>query len=358
MNRHIDFDKTGGLYVYQDTFDFMQKTYTEPMEAAAALLGNKLILSGCVDNGLSVSAGWVVINNEILPFAGGPKATYVTIESVYANEQFDDGLQKTTYNTRTVKFTSVASGNYLWTDFKTLPYAATVRENATHIQNILTNLIFEAAVILSGCTVSNVSGSTLSIAAGICLIDGKYVTPSAYSGTFPVWLTPAGNYATSQPGSSYIKFDPHTSQHYKDVVKRVTTRSGEIMMSKVVNDRFDATTGIGKWEWLGFKLCAEMMGRFPVGYWFGASNLPTEVYQSTYRTALSTGGEKEHTLIEVELPSHTHPGALDIGSGNDGDYDSSGGGSFNRNSDTGAAGGNQPHENRPPYTVVAFIEKI
>lgn len=371
MNRHIAFDKLGGLYVYQDTFEFMQRTYSEALDALGATLGSKLIMSGCADSGLNVASGWLVVSNQILPFLGGAKATYVTIEDVPENEQFEDGGQKTTYNTRRVKFSSVATNNYLWSDFKRFPYAATLRDSLTNFQNIIKNIVFDAAVIMSGCTVSGVAGSALNISAGVSLMDGNYVASPAYAGAFPVYLKPDATYTQVLPAGTFIKFDPYTSQYYKDVLKRKTTRSGEVILSKVLSTSFDATTGLGKWEWLGFKLCAEMKGRVPVGYWFGASSLPAEMYDAGYRnvnTAIVNDNARviaktnlPNVQLDVTIPNDQTSTIQDGGGVQNrvttgGDYFEAGGITIDLK--TEAMGDGTPLDVRQPMQVLAYIEKI
>ena len=98
-----------------------------------------------------------------------------------------------------------------------------------------------------------------------------------------------------------------------------------------------------------------------------------------------TGGEDEHTLTEAELPSHTHgDGTLETDTEGDHTHDipspsaftgngqryrrgeddgikdsgSAGAHSHDVQGSTGAAGGDEPHENRPPYYALAFIMKI
>ena len=92
-----------------------------------------------------------------------------------------------------------------------------------------------------------------------------------------------------------------------------------------------------------------------------------------------TGGEDEHTLTEDELASHTHTGETTIDGehshtydhpiiGNEND-DTSGGtngspqqtstdGAHNHDLEIDATGGGQPHENRPPFYALAYIQKL
>ena len=88
--------------------------------------------------------------------------------------------------------------------------------------------------------------------------------------------------------------------------------------------------------------------RFPVGY--------NPIYND-YNKIGSTGGQKEVTLTIDQMPNHSHwyqkntkkeMYLKDAGSDN-------GKGIW---AQTGAVGGDQPHENRPPYITVAFFMKI
>lgn len=93
----------------------------------------------------------------------------------------------------------------------------------------------------------------------------------------------------------------------------------------------------------------DLRSRFVVGF---NSN------DSDYNTVGKTGGSKKHQLTVDELPAHTHKAAADGGNTN------SSGSNFRRESDstgeieTKSTGSNQPHENRPPYYAVIYLQFI
>jgi microcystin-dependent protein len=108
----------------------------------------------------------------------------------------------------------------------------------------------------------------------------------------------------------------------------------------------------------------DLRSRFIIGSGQGAnlSNYPIN----------TTGGAEQVTLSIAQMPSHGHYdgawGNLKFMSANTYDrgldngrfagYDSGGVGPTNLNQVIGNAGGNQPHENRPPYYALAYIMKL
>ena len=78
-------------------------------------------------------------------------------------------------------------------------------------------------------------------------------------------------------------------------------------------------------------------------------------------TAGDTGGEATHTLTKDEMPSHTHsvtPYAGTNGSASNADvYTNGGAGAPVYRGVSGSSGGDQAHNNMPPYLVVYMWER-
>lgn len=84
--------------------------------------------------------------------------------------------------------------------------------------------------------------------------------------------------------------------------------------------------------------------------------------QEEFNALKKTGGEKEHILSVNEMPSHSH---MQYVASNDGvqakrrDYNEDGQSSiYEQGCYTGQTGGNQAHNNLPPYEVVNIWERI
>lgn len=89
-------------------------------------------------------------------------------------------------------------------------------------------------------------------------------------------------------------------------------------------------------------------GRVPVGL---------DVNDTDFNEIGKIGGEKKHKLTVDEMPAHTHGistmGGSEFASG----YSYVNGGGYN-NAFTQTIGGNQPHNNMPPYIVMAYWKRV
>lgn len=92
----------------------------------------------------------------------------------------------------------------------------------------------------------------------------------------------------------------------------------------------------------------DMRGNISVGYKSGDSD---------FGSLGNTGGEKTHTLIEAEMPAHTH--SQNVGGTNDPKLATSSGSAPGRiETATGSTGGDGAHNNLQPYLVLNHIIKI
>lgn len=275
----IDFTNTGGLYVYQETLNRLQATYSNVLAAIAANYGNKVILTGCNNDGTTISEGWVVLNGIIYPVVSAPPQNYLYIETITTDEQFDDGIAKPTYITSRLRFTSLSAGNYLFADFKRYPLSTdgTIEDVLNTIQNIFNCIIFEPTAIMSGCNIDAASLNKVTkkvkLSAGIAWFGGKYITVPAYddgagnAATYPAYLKPDGTWVTVAPAGDYIKFDYDTSQRYEYIMRRKSTRKGQVLMSRdpAELEWFDVT-GAGFGPWKDFKINDDAQSRNIIGY--------------------------------------------------------------------------------------------
>ncbi len=110
-------------------------------------------------------------------------------------------------------------------------------------------------------------------------------------------------------------------------------------------------------NYLGLKWERTLLGVFPVGY---------KPNDSDFGEIGKTGGEKTHIMTVAEMPSHEHNmyhsgrlvywdsnltqmGKITTGSGSvQSTYDAK----------TANTGGGQPHNNIPPYEVVAYWKRV
>lgn len=350
------------------TLGFMQSDYQSAILGLAKLAGSDLVIvSGMVDNGVTVTDGWFLWNGAFTRFQGGTKQTNIVLEETVVAKQNDNGQMVNRYYTRVAKFGSGPGS---------IPYSSLKRIQTVEniYQTLLQLFALEPAVIMSGLTVSNVQvgPGTLDISAGVVIIDEMVKEVSAYAGTYPVYLDSDGQWQNSVPSGTYIAFNPYTSQRLGSVYKRATTQSGEVIMQVVSSDRFDSS-GLGRWEMLGFAMMngandtEDMRGRFPVGHDARLTDPGNGLWDPLYNTPGADGGEKDHTLTVDELPSHAHDITGEVMQ-KDGTstkevvaIDTQADPSHGEETFSGKVeptGGGEGHENRPPFKVFVFAQRI
>ncbi len=251
--------------------------------------------------------------------------------------------------------------------------------------------------IVSGLNISNVntSSKTFTLSAGYVYINGTNGIGDIYSfdgfsGTYPCYITTDTSTFTQRQfkdgfyrniietkkvkvvvgttsNGLNIPFttfnaNPITERRLEYLMKRKSKSIGEITMYAGSLAYFDST-GKGVGENVGFALCngangsKNLCGQFVVGY---------DPTNSDYNTIGDTGGSAAVTLTASQLAPHDHtiqtykitypvygPAIITTATWNDLTSPTVG-----NLQTTNNAGGGLPHENRPPYYTLAYIQRI
>ncbi|AUS06490.1 hypothetical protein [Pseudotamlana carrageenivorans] len=236
--------------------------------------------------------------------------------------------------------------------------------------------VIGAKSIIKGCTVtgSTVSdgviywdGEVLEFKGGlaeskIVIIETKIQLPFEDGNIKDVYIKRHAEFGTGIGEADWSDFKrafPLTSALFIDEVRMYSGLVSEIPWGWYLMDGTNGTL--------------DVRDRFPVPY-----NPDT----ADYDTIGKTGGEKEVTLTEAQMPSHTHSGTTSTNGahththqrlkvatkgesksdayyrvhGSDETGTTSSAGSHNHSLNIDAKGGGQPHENRPPFVALGFIQ--
>jgi hypothetical protein len=269
-----------------------------------------------------------------------------------------------------------------------------VNDDLQALQRELTDAITapytsKGAFIVHGCQVSGPSNGAYVVAAGILFLNGELMRfPGQSSVTLPAQLqagTPlTSDYRQYQVGGSkdcmretqavLVAFDPSytgqrieilstyggkTWQHVQQALQR-TVSAVEWLANFGSTEQAYYVNGLGQhgspaWGWAlcdGRNGTADLRGRFVAGL---------DPAQADYDVVGDTGGEEFHRLSIPEMPTHTHSGnfanansIITFSTGSSPGNAAQWGGA----SGVGQSGGNQSHENRPPYYVLVARQWI
>lgn len=236
------------------------------------------------------------------------------------------------------------------------------------------------AVVLEGCALTLVSGTTYNLSAGVAFIDGKVVEVAAALAlnlTSPQYivLNPDNDddfrlhengdtlVSASTRSTSIVGTLPTLTEHItltagvqpstlKQALDNATLPIGSIMMTDSVVS-FNVGTGLGSGAWLGFALCdgqngtPNLKGRFVVGF---------DNADADYNAIGDTGGAKTVALTIAEMPAHNH--SIVLTENDAGNLIATGGTGSGGTQNTSTQGSGTAHENRPPYYTLAYVKKI
>lgn len=105
MYKQIDLTNIGGYPLSQEDLAHLQSSYVDAFAALAGMVGNKVIITGMLEAAGSVTAGWISINNELVPFLAGAIGTgeYSIVETI-TPLTFHDGSNNEVLITRIAQF--------------------------------------------------------------------------------------------------------------------------------------------------------------------------------------------------------------------------------------------------------------
>lgn len=182
-----------------------------------ALGGQNYIVTGCTENGGQVSAGYVVINGELLPFEAGALAADVIIVETVENttyledlDQDGQGDEKQTYFTRVARFGSGA-GSVAWNTLERINPIAQLQKAIVPVGGIM---MWSGAIntIPTGWSLCDGSNGTPDLSGkfvvGFDSNDGDYDAIGGQGGLKEVVLIESQMPQHNHTGSVYIP--PHT----------------------------------------------------------------------------------------------------------------------------------------------------
>ena len=101
MKKTIDFNKQGGFPFTQATLDFMQESYKSILQTLISYLGvpatGHYIISGVETSGTHLTAGWVVVDGEVLPFKQSTKGAKIVLKESKRGVAFKNATTQDVY---------------------------------------------------------------------------------------------------------------------------------------------------------------------------------------------------------------------------------------------------------------------
>ena len=148
----INFIQTGGVPFTNDVAQEFEKAY-KIFNAYGALAGDKTIISGCVENGSSVSDGFIYVNNELFYFEGGSKSDNIFLNVQNIDKVFEDQTTKTLIKIRTLKFGNAIENVWNWSEFTRIKTIKELQEDVRMLQDKQVITEAKLAIYAPGYTV-------------------------------------------------------------------------------------------------------------------------------------------------------------------------------------------------------------
>lgn len=250
-------------------------------------------------------------------------------------------------------------------------------QTAYSLFNSLGNLAGNKAII-SGCTVagSSVSDGVVYINGEIIEFKGGNISANVFikeesenrvfedGSNKPVIIKRYATFGSSTPDKTFVwsefkRFDNLLENAKKNTdfekrIKALENKKSPVPIGLIAIWNKPSTEPIPE----GWQECTDLRGRFPLGW------NPDDLDLNSIG---GTGGAKTHTLTINEMPEHHHQ------QGSEALYNIYGGGdNINKwemtlrpnglqsviKANTSSVGGNEPHNNMPPYRIIRYIEFV
>jgi hypothetical protein len=202
MNRANFFNNHQSFPVSTRMLDFMQAQMALVANYAKAAGGN-CILSGCTDQGASVTDGVLILGGEIIEFVGGVKQTTVRIVETTQSETAAGITYHNAYTFRTAEFGSNLGGaqTFAWEDIVPLPanaaILAAVQAEIAARQNADTNLVVTlqaeiAALQNADTNLAETLKEEIAALQTIVYASANLTVSGGATGSFTIQLTSIG----------------------------------------------------------------------------------------------------------------------------------------------------------------------
>ncbi|WP_026725555.1 hypothetical protein [Flavobacterium sasangense] len=280
------------------TLRFIQDAFREPLGALAQMAGEKTIITGVVNTAGVVSDGFIVYQNEIIPFKGGAFANTVTIFEAFENVDYNTDINNDTVLDslpayRTI-YAKCGTGGIDIFNFSELFRLRTLKD----LQPIGTIQMWggEIGNIPSGWKLCNGNDGTPNLIDRFIVGAGGIYNVGDFGGLNSVQLSVeqmashSHNGTTQSAGSHNHSISINQSGSH--------THSGHVIQAS--------------------------------GDWKGGGN-NSAPNSTSYPGNVSTSGLHTHTANIANSGVHNH------------------------NFSTDSIGGNEAHENRPPYYALCYI---
>ena len=280
------------------TLRFIQDAFREPLGALAQLAGDKTIITGVINTAGVVSDGFIVYQNEIIPFKGGAFANTVTIFESFENVDYNtdinnDAVLDNLPAYRTI-YAKCGTGGIDIFNFSELYRLRTLKD----LQPI--------------GSIQMWSGTILNIPLGWKLCDGNNGTPNLIN-RFVVGA--GGNYNVGDFGgldTVVLTAGQMASHSHNGTTQSSGSHNHTISINQSGSHTHSGHVAQASGDWRGG----------------GNNSAPNS---TSYPGNVSTSGLHTHTANIAAAGNHNH--------------------SFT----TDALGNNEAHENRPPYFALCYI---